>query len=470
MFFSIVNFLRISAITLGLYSILITSTYATNNNITDSELTIKKQAKITHFFAQSKAMKDSISSQHEVLPLVKVTTPIERKRSLPFTDKLSPAKKQKVTETYIPLQQSKNFKGLTSNTSFNHQPIQEWPKPLSSNKGSFYSANQAQRVKEAEAEMEICFLRGTNQHIQAYVDLINKAENHLIIASWNVNFIPEGIFLALMKAKKRGIFINFVANSIKRKSTLDYFENEEGDETTFQLFETKSHAKFLFVDAKSLILGSFNALGEAPEENDDASFMLKGTIKQLWPFYMSIYESYTSIGEDLKSLFDGIATISKCRNPGERPLLRRSFSDGTYIYLLRTIKEHEDFLKLATPYNGNVTIYSPFSTKDNTLKRLQKLESILPVGTKVNLKVLKQFEGGLLRLLSLVPQLESHAHVEVATSHQKIVVLGNQIICAGSLNWLSAAQDTKDPYSNVEFSIVLQGPKAEKIIESHYHY
>ena len=45
---------------------------------------------------------------------------------------------------------------------------------------------------------------------------------------------------------------------------------------------------------------------------------------------------------------------------------------------------------------------------------------------------------------------------------KKIVTLV-ETICVGSLNWLPAAQDAADPYSNVELSIVLQGPKAKEL-------
>lgn len=334
------------------------------------------------------------------------------------------------------------------------------------------SDSALKKLRKMEAEMQVSFLHGADAHILAYSELIAQAEAHIIIASWNVNFIPEEIFSSLLEAKRRGVNISFVVNSVKREKTLDYFYDDDEDdeaETTFDLFKTKSHAKFLFVDSKSLILGSFNALGESFEESDDASFMLRGTVNQLWPFYMSIYETYTSLGEDLGGIFDGIAMISKARNPGERRLLQRSFEDGSQIFLLRTIKEHEDFIKLATPHNGKVTIYSPFSTKDNTLKRLKTLDSLLAVGTEVHLKVLQKFESGLKRLLAQVPSLMSHTTVDIATSHQKIVILGDHTICAGSLNWLSAAQDSKDPYSNVELSVVLQGPKAEKIIKKYYH-
>ncbi|NGX39871.1 MAG: Cardiolipin synthase B [Chlamydiae bacterium] len=324
--------------------------------------------------------------------------------------------------------------------------------------------------KQKKREMEVMFVHGKDDHIDTYANCIDDADSHIIIASWNLNFIDKTIFSSLMKAKRREVSISLVVKSVRRQETLDCFYGDEDSSSDyyFHLSETKSHAKFLFVDSKTLVLGSYNALGDSYDESLDASVMLKGTVEQLWPFYMSIYETYTSIGEDLGGIFDGIAMISKVRNPGPRSLLQRSFEDGGKIFLLRTIQEHEEFLRLATPYNGDVSIYSPFSTRDNTLKRLQALEKILPTSVKVSLKVLPEFANGLTRLLAKVPNLQNRVSVEISPSHQKVVVLGTETICIGSLNWLSAAQDSNAHYSNAELSIVLQGAKADKIIKKFY--
>ncbi len=325
-------------------------------------------------------------------------------------------------------------------------------------------------AKKRRRELYVDFIHGKDEHIDIYADCIDEAESQIIITSWNLNFIPSKIFSSLMEAKKRGVYISFVVQSVKREETLDYFYDDEdsSSDDTFSLFETKSHAKFLFVDSKILVLGSYNALGDSYEESLDASVMVEGTVRQMWPFYMSIYETYISMGEDLGDIFGPIAGASKARHPGPRPLLRRSFEDTSYIFLLRTIQEHEEFFKLATPDNGDVSIYSPFSTRDNTLKRLQALQTILPAATRVSLKVLPRFRSGLIGLLARVPKLQDRVNVETVSSHQKVMILGTETICIGSLNWLSAAQDSKAPYSNVELSIVLQGPRADNIIKEFY--
>ena len=327
-----------------------------------------------------------------------------------------------------------------------------------------------QPAKKAKTEMQVVFVHGTEDHISTYAHCIDAAESHIIIASWNLNFISQRIFSSLMRAKKQEVSISLVVQSVKREETLKHFYDDEDSDSeyTFNLFITKSHAKFLLIDSKILVLGSYNALGNSYEESLDSSVMLKGSVQQLWPFYMSIYETYTSISENLGGIFGGIAMISKVRNPGPRPLLQRSFEDGSRIFLLRTVQEHQDFFRLATPYNGDVSIYSPFCIRDNTLKRLQTLEKILPTSMKISLKVLLQFRNGLTTLLTKVPNLQNRVNVETVPSHQKVITLGAETICIGSLNWLSAAQDNTASYWNAELSVVLQGPKAGNIIKKFY--
>ena len=363
---------------------------------------------------------------------------------------------------------SVHVKGSNCPTPFRNE--NDPKKQTASVKASSLSLAPAQTARNPEPEMNISFLKGTAAHLRAYSEHIDEAETEIILASWNLNYIPEEIFSSLVRAKRRGVYISFVVNSVKREKTLDFFEDDEDEDSTFTLCETKSHAKFLFVDKECLVLGSFNALGDAYEETEDASFTLEGSVRQLWPFYMSLYETYTSLGEDLGGIFDGIAMISKARYSRPRNLLQRHFNDGSQIFLLRTVKEHEDFIRKATPYNGKVTIYSPFSTKDNTFKRLKTLEAIVPVGTEIRLKVLERFKKGLTNLLARVPLLQNRAQVDVTDSHQKVITLGKETLCVGSLNWLSAAQDEKNPYKRVELSIVLQGPKAERVIRQYYRY
>lgn len=322
-------------------------------------------------------------------------------------------------------------------------------------------------------ELHIDFVHGTEAHIDAYAECIDEAETAIIIASWNLNRIPREIFSSLMAAKRRGIAISFIVESVNREETLAYFEDvdDEDDDSdySFCVVETNSHAKFLLVDSKKLILGSYNALGDAREESLDTSVLIEGTENQLWPFYMSIYETYISTIEEVANdIFGAIAACSRASYSRERTLLQRALQDGTHLFLLRTLKEHEEFFKQATPHNGHVTIYSPFSTNDHTLNRLKTLNAILPLTTQVSLKVLPKYERGLLRHLDQVPQLKNRATVESAEFHQKVMVLGTSTICVGSLNWLSAAQSTHNPFHNVEFSIVLQGPKASAIIKQYY--
>lgn len=486
----------------------LTALHATDKPLFDSDIRRQEQTSITDFVTlkkeSSSTNKRSLVQKPFSTSSIKPTLKTKGSEHIDLTKEGSATKKIRLTQPALyshedNLTHCGNLPVVqTSYVAMTPQHLQEIKKTKQNpahSKSLPQAVTLSKPTKNLEPEIDVTFLHGTDEHIDAYADCIDKAESGIVIASWNLNYIPDEIFKNLMAAKRRGVYINFIVNAVKRKQTLTYFRDDSkntngespysrdsgiysednseysddsSDNPQLGLFETKSHAKFLFVDSKSLILGSYNALGDSYEESEDASFMLKGSIKQLWPFYMSIYESYTFLGEDVARIFGSNAAVSRYKYGKDRPLLRRGFEDESQIFLLRSIKEHEDFFKFATTSKETVTIYSPFSTRDNTLKRLKSLGSILPPETKVNLIVQEKFKNGLTRLLGQVPNLMDRATIEVATSHQKIVIVGGRTICVGSLNWLSAAQDAKDPYSNVEFSIVLQGIKAANIIKTYY--
>ena len=195
---------------------------------------------------------------------------------------------------------------------------------------------------------KITFLRGTDDHIRVFADLINSARERIILASWKLGFIPEDIFQALMKAKRNGVSLSFIVNSIQRKETLEPFTDEYDDDfedSSFVIAETRSHAKFLFVDSQKLVLGSFNALGDSPEESEDASFLIEGSIQQMWPYFMRIRDIYTELDEEetVDSIFGCIAAISSVRYGNRNRFhLQRTLSCGTRIHLLKTVHFFRD--------------------------------------------------------------------------------------------------------------------------------
>ncbi len=318
------------------------------------------------------------------------------------------------------------------------------------------------KTPAAQAYVNVEFLQGVDDHLSTYSSCIDAAEDQVVIASWALQYIPEEIFTSLLNAKRRGVYIAFIVQSIKNESVLNYFP----DEDKFYLMETKSHAKFLSVDSTTLVLGSFNALQSSDEETEDVSVLFSGTIKQMWPFYMSIYESYTFMVEEAPAVFGSNASISRYKNLGKnRWLLQRQIGPESRVILLRTLEEHEDFFEKGLASNGDVTICSPFSAKNNALNRLKALDRIVLQPNKIALRVLPHFEQKLAHILDQVPALKSRTRISVSPSHQKVIILGLESICIGSLNWLSAVQDSSHPCSYVELSVLIQGPKAADMIK-----
>jgi hypothetical protein len=147
-------------------------------------------------------------------------------------------------------------------------------------------------------------------------------------------------------------------------------------------------------------------------------------------------------------------------------LLQKTLDDNSStITLLRNISEHDSFFKSLDVVGKSVTIYSPF-VSDNVQRMLSTLCDIVPPEIVVHLKVLPQFEEKLGVILSTNIELCNRFVVDISQSHQKIIVLGDDIICVGSMNWLS--HSTSHNRSNIELSFILCGNKAKEIIKCHY--
>ncbi|HQS84209.1 MAG TPA: phospholipase D-like domain-containing protein [Alphaproteobacteria bacterium] len=144
------------------------------------------------------------------------------------------------------------------------RPIEDLPqshnkhKQLLDDRKRLHQSRSEHLSKDTE---QVSFLRGDENHIAAYVELINSAKSQIIIASWKLQYISENIFQSLRQAKRKGVYISFIVNSVLRRETLDFFsDDDDSEDPSFAIAETQSHAKFLFVDSEKLIIGSFNAL------------------------------------------------------------------------------------------------------------------------------------------------------------------------------------------------------------------
>jgi len=70
-----------------------------------------------------------------------------------------------------------------------HQPEETTQSSRESLKRPQLSASAPSPIKKRQIEMQSIFVHGIDDHIDTYANCIDEAESHIIIASWNLNFI-----------------------------------------------------------------------------------------------------------------------------------------------------------------------------------------------------------------------------------------------------------------------------------------
>lgn len=339
-------------------------------------------------------------------------------------------------------------------------------------------ASRSSHTVPQHSDYEIRFIRGRENHISQMLHLIEGAEEEILIACWKLKFMPPELLSALMTAKRRGVLLSFFVNEVENETAADYFEenSEEASDSDEEsqpgtTFKTKTHAKFFFVDQRKAMFGSFNAFDSSEGiEDSNSSFLIQGTIRQMWPFYMGLYHSYKAIGDRSEEGFCTIAGISTLSGFSRNGPYNRNLSDGSKIWFLTTLEEHNQFFNLAVrTAQQHVRIYSPFIYEENATKRLETLHANLPPNTRLFLYTLPKNEAKLRRILDKSGALKARTMIRVGNFHDKLVIIDQHTMCVSSLNALSAALEETSLHKNVETSVVLQGPRARSLIVQHFY-
>ncbi|OFW74532.1 MAG: hypothetical protein A2W46_00940 [Alphaproteobacteria bacterium RIFCSPHIGHO2_12_42_13] len=321
----------------------------------------------------------------------------------------------------------------------------------------------------------IKFIAGRRQHIKEITRLVDNAEYEILIACWKLQHIPRSLLSSLMKAKNKGIKLNFFVSEVENETAANYFE-ETQDETddsedeinSFTTYVTKTHAKFVLVDNKKGIFGSFNAFDSRRNDDSDSSFKISGTINQMWPFSIGLYHAYKSIGDGCEKGFGGIVAISAEKNQKKLGPVCRTIRDGSRLWFLTNLQEHEDFFrKVCVPHGDykQVHIFSPFIYEDNARSRLKELNDKLPKSTKLYLHTRPEFKEKLESIVNASDSLREKTTIRVGDFHDKLMIIDRETLCVGSLNWMSFTRVPESSHNNIEVSIVLQGPLAQSTIE-----
>ena len=310
--------------------------------------------------------------------------------------------------------------------------------------------------KYSDSQCDVEYIRGLDEHLDLLEDLIHSARVKLEVFSKTLNFLPDNIFNALKDARRRNVNIILTVQDVKSEvayNSLEYIGVQINE-------DRKTHTKFVFVDDKVSVIGSFNFLDYNQDKEEyfgicDCSLKISdldnsGFAKQIRG---KIYQNMILI-ESNKDL--------------PIYLLRKQLGNSS-ITLLPNSFQHEDFLKyMLRAAKKRVTIYSPFITSRNAEKRLKLIADEIHQGVKLVLHINPQNRKLLEWILTKTPKLKHMTEIKESIFHRKTLFvdpnMDDAYLCEGSFNWLSATQDKGSEYYKQETSVVLSGPIARDFI------
>ena len=133
----------------------------------------------------------------------------------------------------------------------------------------YYTSPPSHKIPRGEEEAIKLFFSPKGKCAQHIINTINQAEKEIYIAIYV--FSHEGIANALVSAKARGVDIHILANNTHataRYSQLDYL-NQHNIDIYIDKRPGVLHHKWLGVDKKTIITGSYNYSKSAEEKNNE---------------------------------------------------------------------------------------------------------------------------------------------------------------------------------------------------------
>lgn len=131
----------------------------------------------------------------------------------------------------------------------------------------YYTSPPSNKIPRGEKEAVKLFFSPNGGCAQHIIDTINQAEKEIYIAIYS--FTQPSIANALVAAKKRGVDIHILANNPGNHSQLPYLKKEHKMDIYIDSRPRAFHHKWLAVDKKILITGSYNYSKNAEKKNNE---------------------------------------------------------------------------------------------------------------------------------------------------------------------------------------------------------
>lgn len=340
--------------------------------------------------------------------------------------------------------------GLRS-TPKNSKPPVKKPSEKTSSNISFAFAK-----KSHQDECKVSHVSGSEEHFNLLKKSLDSAKKEILITTHSITWIPSDVFDLLKDAVCRNVKIHIIYNHNIPEKVEDFFMDTE----SIRLENNKIHAKYLVVDRKIFVIGSFNWLDFTKTNDDDI---------EECSFKISKNENY--VNRLRGKVYSEIISNRKGPSEKEWDFLKLPISpDSSNMLLLTTLFDHENFLLSACrDAKRKIEVYSPFVTYKNAIKRINNIADILNKDAQSNVR-LHLFVGEKYYELSNFIKnhriLRKNTDIDLEYFHRKTLVIDDELISEGSFNWLSSASNLESEYHNHDASLVLKGPVARDIINN----
>ncbi|MBA2368008.1 MAG: hypothetical protein H0V82_03180 [Candidatus Protochlamydia sp.] len=326
----------------------------------------------------------------------------------------------------------------------------------SDQKNDKVKASKKTIIKQRNSLKDKCKIKHISdsvQHFELLQKIFTIAKDHLLITSHTVSWLPEDIYELFLDAVDRGIKINVIYNTDIDPRIEEFFENNG-----IRYEQNSIHAKYLIVDKKQFVVGSYNWLDfrniddSSIGESGDRSFKISKNEKYVHQLRGKVWSEIISHREE------------PSEKKGDFKKLSIS-GDSSNLTLLTTLFDHEDFLlKACRDAKRKIEIHSPFVTYANATKRLSDIAKILSNNVRIDLYV----GEGLDKLKGFIKNhsvLINNTHIYLDDFHRKTLIIDDELISEGSFNWLSSSNSLASEFHNHDASLVVKGPISRDMIE-----
>jgi hypothetical protein len=329
---------------------------------------------------------------------------------------------------------------------------------LSSSKKSKLKTKKRKKEKpKPKPKCKVSHIRGKQEHIDLLQEMLDSANDEIVLTTQSVTWLPNEIYDSLMEAVDRQVKIHIVYNNNIPDKVAESFENNN-----IRCEQNTIHTKCLIVDKKKCVFGSYNWL-DFTKINEDSS---DSNIDDIADCSFKISKNDCYVKRLRGKIYSEIIANRKGPSEKKEDFLEFKISDRSRMKLLTTLYDHEKFfIDACREAKQKIEIHSPFVTYKNATVRLNNIAKNLNENVKLYLVVGEYFNelNGFIKRHSI---LSKNTKIRLDEDfHRKTLIIDKETISEGSFNWLSSASNLESDYHNQDTSLVLQGRKAKRIIK-----